>query len=136
MTTEQYVVNHAMMIATYSGVAISFLTFLWLKYRHPQFSVLKKLTAGYVAAYVLFVAVVVAFDKYITYRVSMFDHDGDGVFQDYELVGDLGFFWDAMILDTGRNFAPLTGLFTSVISTALAFTLAVASARIAAYFRR
>lgn len=129
MTNEQNLVSHAPLIANYLGIAVSFITILWLMRRHNSLSFKAKFLAGYVAYYAIAVIGILTVDRYITYRVNSFDRDGDKVFQSYELVGDLGFFWELMIRDTGRNVAPITHLFLAFIGAGIAYLLAYACNR-------
>ncbi|WP_320199250.1 hypothetical protein RMR16_003010 [Agrobacterium sp. rho-13.3] len=132
---EQFIISRAILIANYTGIAVSFFLFLWFEFRPAITSFWKRFFAGYAAYYVTFVLIVHIIDRYITYRVYTFDHDGDQVFQDHELVGELGFFWDAMILDAGRNFAPFTGIIYGVIIACIGYGLAFACGRAFKYFR-
>ena len=78
---------------------------------------------AFVVLYVLLVYGVVFYDKYLEYKLSRFDLNGDGVFSPSEQTPDQIKYMNLLINDTGRNLIPLTGIIYSLISTLLLFVL-------------
>ena len=60
-------------------------------------------------------------DHYLSYKLEQFDLNGDGFFSGDEVTPEQETAMNRVISDTGRTFAPFTGLFSSAVLASILY---------------
>jgi len=82
-------------------------------------SPIKLTIISFISVYIFFVLGVYCYEIYLEYRLDSFDLNGDGFFTGEENTPEKEKYMSLVTNDTGRTFAPFTGLVYSFLYAAL-----------------
>jgi hypothetical protein len=82
-------------------------------------SPIKLTIINFVFVYILFVSGAYCYEIYLEYKLDSFDLNGDGFFTEEENTAEKEKYMFLVINDTGRTFAPFTGLIFSFLYAGL-----------------
>lgn len=84
-----------------------------------RLSILKLTIINFVIIYLLIVGSVVFYELYLDYKIRTFDLNGDSFFSEVEINSEYAKYSSLLTNDIGRKFAPITGLFFSLVCSAI-----------------
>ncbi len=100
-----------------STTAISIIVYVLYYFKNRSPSAFKLIVANFLTMYVIIVGSVFLYDIYLSYKLSKFDLDGDGIFSGEEITPEQDKYLNLNAHDTGRLFAPITGFIFSLFQS-------------------